>query len=182
MSKTLDPSLDQSAYMTTFTGRRFTIFDPKVEDVDIEDIAQALSMLCRFTGHTSHFYSVAQHSVLVAKHLPPHLQKQGLLHDAQEAYVNDLSRPIKHHPSMQPYRDLEARVERIVREAFDLPEEFDPEVKRIDDKIVCDEAVAFMRPVPTWALQNPRLWISIEPWTPAEAKDAFLGAFTSIYG
>ncbi len=169
-------SLDQSAFMTTYSGKVITVFDPKAEQIDITDIAQALSMLCRFTGHTSSFYSVAQHSVLVSMCLPSRLGLQGLLHDAQEAYIGDLSRPVKHHPGMQAYRELETRLEWVIRDHFDLPRDFDPMVKTIDNLIVIDEAKRFMSNL-DWTVGHPCLGLSIRPWSPEEAKSAFLDAF-----
>lgn len=87
-------------YIRTYTGIEFYLDDPRPEVVDIRDIAHALSNICRFTGHTKSFYSVAQHSVWVADCLilwdcPRSLVKAGLLHDAAEAYYGDLSYPLK---------------------------------------------------------------------------------------
>ena len=79
----------------TYSGRRFWPLEPRPQDVDIEDIAHAMSMKCRFTGHAEGFISVAEHSVNVARFLPPKLRLHGLLHDAAEAYLPDIARPIK---------------------------------------------------------------------------------------
>ena len=90
-------------WIQTFTGKRIYPFDPDPDLICIDDIAHALSNICRFTGHVKHFYSVAQHSVIVANAIPdslgvPHtneLYLQALLHDAQEYLFSDLSRPLK---------------------------------------------------------------------------------------
>jgi len=176
----MSDTLDQSVYMTTFSGVRFTMFDPQVDQINLEDIAQALSMLCRFTGHVTEFYSVAQHSVMVSRLLPAHLAFQGLLHDAQEAYINDLSRPVKHHPGMSAYRDLEQRLERTIRLRFGLPEKLDPLVKRVDDLIVVDEARRLLSPVPEWTTRHPRSGVNIDPWSPQVARGAFLWQFQHV--
>jgi hypothetical protein len=87
VSKTRGP------YIVTYTGRRFHFLDPKIDEISIEDIAHALSNVCRFTGHTKRFYSVAEHSCLVSALCDNRLE--GLLHDASEAYMSDLSSPLK---------------------------------------------------------------------------------------
>lgn len=79
----------------TASGIYFDLADPKPDMVRIDDIAQALSKLCRYTGHCEKFYSVAQHSVLVSMEVPPEHALAALLHDAHEAYTGDMNRPLK---------------------------------------------------------------------------------------
>ena len=82
----------------TYTGKYINVFDPDPEMIDIEDIAHSLSNTCRWGGHCRKFYSVAQHSVMVVDWLPvsdSKLRLAGLMHDATEAYLTDLSKPIK---------------------------------------------------------------------------------------
>src|SRR6266496_3875421 len=93
------------------SGKWFNVFNPKPEDVDIRDIAHALSNQCRFTGHTKEFYSVAQHSVLVSTFCAPEDAAWGLLHDASEAYLSDIASPVKKHPDFGPfYLEAEKRI------------------------------------------------------------------------
>jgi uncharacterized protein len=82
-------------WIQTYTGRRVYPLDPSPEDIDIADIAHALSNVCRFTGHVREFYSVAQHSVIVSECVPAPFALLGLMHDAPEAYIGDISRPLK---------------------------------------------------------------------------------------
>src|SRR5690349_8864599 len=82
-------------WITTFTGKKFHLFDPQLDEICIEDIAHALSLICRFGGHLPEHYSVAQHSILVSQLVPQDLTLEGLLHDAEETYIGDMVRPLK---------------------------------------------------------------------------------------
>ena len=99
--------------MNTFYGRTFDPMEMTEENVALEDIARALSLLCRGGGHIRHFYSVAQHSINCAKEakareLPERMQLACLLHDASEAYISDIIRPVKEH--LNNYLEIEAKI------------------------------------------------------------------------
>ncbi|SQC88202.1 Uncharacterised protein [Klebsiella pneumoniae] len=98
--------------------------------VYIEDIALALSNLCRFTGHLDEFYSVAQHSVLASYLVPSEFALEALLHDASEAYCNDIAAPLK--ALLPDYRGIEKWVEGLISQKFGTPETISPEVKQAD--------------------------------------------------
>lgn len=125
-------------WIQTFTGRQFWPIDPRPEDVEIEDIAHALSLLCRFTGHVREFYSVAQHSVLVAclvEEQHPDLALAALLHDASEAYLVDVPRPIK--PFLDGYRIIEQAVSHVIAERFNVnPLHLDDQVVKGADRVL----------------------------------------------
>ena len=95
-------------WIQTYTGRKFHPLDPAMTDFDLRDIAHSLSLLCRFNGHCLRFYSVAEHSVRVSRILPDDLKLWGLLHDAGEAYLTDLPRPVK--GQMPGFRDMEDKI------------------------------------------------------------------------
>lgn len=121
----LDSTPGSTAFLT-FNGHAFDIFDPDTWVFDIEDIAQALSTTCRFGGHVN-FYSVAEHSVRVANMLKEwgfdaSTQLIGLLHDAVEAYIGDIVRPIKKHADLggESVMDLEKSMEYCLFQAYDL--------------------------------------------------------------
>jgi uncharacterized protein len=116
----------------TYTGKFVDPFNLRPEDIDIDDIAHALSNQCRFAGHTTHFYSVGQHSLNVMSRLEWPLKIYGLLHDAAEAYLIDLPTPIK--DQLPEYREAEHRAMLVIAEALMLePELFQhPEVKAAD--------------------------------------------------
>ena len=90
--------MNSAHWIQTYTGLAFDLVEPSPGSVDVEDIAHALSLLCRYTGHCAWFYSVAQHSILVSEIVAataPELALAALLHDAEEAYVGDWSSPLK---------------------------------------------------------------------------------------
>jgi len=84
-----------NAWIQTISGRKFPLAEPDPNQIDIEDIAHALSMLCRFNGHCTQFYSVAEHSMHVSHEISNDLALAGLLHDAAEAYLGDVPSPLK---------------------------------------------------------------------------------------
>ena len=99
-------------WILTQTGKRFDLFEPDADMIDPRDIAHSLAHLCRFNGHTREFYSVAQHSCLVADLVPTEHKLAALLHDATEAYIGDMVRPLKQW--MHAYQDVETWIwERI---------------------------------------------------------------------
>lgn len=124
-------------WMLTNSGQVFWPMDPRSEDVDIIDIAHALSHLCRYGGHTDRFYSVAQHSLLVSHAVEKQHALWGLLHDASEAYIADIIRPLKVH--MPDYYEIERGVMNAVCDRFGLPHEMPQNVKDIDNGIIYDE-------------------------------------------
>lgn len=115
------------------SGHLFWPLDARETEIHIEDIAHALSHLCRFTGHTRSFYSVAQHSVLVSKLCPSDVRLYGLLHDAAEAYLGDVSRPIKHSGAFEQYRRAERKLQALIYHRFGLADAAPTSVKDADE-------------------------------------------------
>lgn len=174
-------------WMQTYTGRQFWPMDPRPEEVCIEDIAHALSLQCRFAGHCREFYSVAEHSVRVARVLrdrghSPVVQLMGLLHDASEAYLVDVPRPLK--PYLKGYRPAEDAVMAAICERFGLRGLDDwPFIKEADNILLATEARDLMGPPPApWAEMPPPLWETIVPESPGTAKMIFLTYFKDLHG
>lgn len=166
-------------WMQTFTGKQFWPCDPRPEDVCLEDIAHALSLCCRFNGHCLHHYSVAQHSVLVSENVSAEFALYGLLHDAAEAYVCDVPRPLK--PMLEGYAAIEAKVHAAICSRFGLSPVMPAEVKRVDNAILVDEARSIMaRPPADWHLPEPGLGIKIQVWAPAFARAKFLQRYAEL--
>lgn len=126
----------------TFTGRMVAPLDMTADDVDIRDIAHATSNMCRFAGHSSSFYSVAQHCRGVSELVPPELALKGLLHDASEAYLVDIPSPIKYDSRFSFYLEAERAVMQAIYTRFDLGEfkGDEPLIKAADRKILGREA------------------------------------------
>ena len=170
-------------WIQTSSGQVFYPLDPRPEEIHIEDIAHSLSMQCRFLGHCRDFYSVAEHSVRVARELPPELQKWGLLHDAAEAYLGDMVRPLKYHSGAMGdlFRMYEAALMVAVCQAFELPIKEPAEVRRMDNVLLMTEKrdLVKMKPKPWEDTEQPLPGI-IDPWSPSYAKKEFLRTLTLI--
>ncbi len=186
-------------WIQTATGRQAWPLDPRPEDVDIADIAHALSQICRFTGHCHEFYSVAQHAVLVSLNVPPEHAAWALLHDAAEAYIGDISRPLKRHlwagpergcqlPS-EPVKETEERLLMVIGRRFGLSvsawKAAKPFIDHADMLLLATEARDLMAPLhPAWHHQwlngYPVLPDPIQPVAPLLAKFMFLERFTEL--
>lgn len=166
----------------TASGEYVNILEPWSFTPRIEDIAHALSNLCRFTGHTRVLYSVAQHSWLVSEILPDHLKLHGLLHDASEAYLGDVSRVLKHSPLLYGYRIAERNVQTRINAAFGLPGKEPAEVKAADLRLLTTERRDLLPPGPDWKLLRgvEPLEQRIEPWTPQLASLMFIARFNKL--
>lgn len=171
-----------SPFIQTYTGGRFQPLAPRAIDIHILDIAHALSQLCRFSGHTATFYSVAEHSVRVSEACAPKDALWGLLHDASEAYLVDLPSPLKRHPSFEGYRKAETLVMAAVCTRFFLPWDMPDSVHRADAALLATEVRDLMSPVKkNWrTLTEAPLEKRIVPWTPHEAKSRFLERFRAL--
>jgi hypothetical protein len=179
-----DRDHNDNGWIQTYSGGRFYPHAPRASDVRIDDIAHALSNMCRFTGHCSHFYSVAQHSVLVAGAVAKPYRLQALLHDASEAYLVDIPRPLKRLPQFAGYLAMEAATQAAIYEAFGIePDEASNQAVDFADKVLlATEARDLMprREAHLWSwLPEPEPW-QIEPLSPKHARAAFLSAYAAI--
>lgn len=118
----------------TFTGIYFNVFEPTLDMINIEDIAHALSNQCRFAGHLQTFYSVAQHSEICSHVVDREHALAALLHDASEAYLLDMPKPIKNR--LKEYIVLENNLMRLISEKFGFQYPLHPEVKKVDEIIL----------------------------------------------
>lgn len=164
--------------MQTYTGRLVDLANFSHLDVRLPDISHSLSMINRFTGHTSSPYSVAQHSVYVSRLLPKNLALWGLMHDASEAYLGDVATPLK---AMLPdYMALEQRVQKAIARAFGLAWPMPDAVKRADLCALVSEKTELFSVAHDWGIEDCGISpISVPlPWY--EAKDAFEKRFKEV--
>lgn len=149
-SKLVGRNADGSPYTgrVTRTGRFLDVLHPDPDQVDIDDIAAGLGYQPRFTGQMSEFYSLADHSILVSFLVPPELALQGLLHDAAEAYVNDIPRPVK--PLLRDYKPIEETIGQAIMLRYGLSLPLAKEVKDADAVAVGIEQFLFLPNTPYW--------------------------------
>lgn len=163
-------------WMQTATGRQFWPLDPRADEVEILDIAAALSKLCRYNGHCAWPYSVAQHSVYVSHQVPPAHALTALLHDATEAYCADVPRPLK--PHLAGYAAIERAIWLAVAERFGLPGELPACVHDADNAVLLAEKAQLMLPSPApWNVPGQPAPIRVSRWTADQAREAFLSRF-----
>lgn len=175
----------------TYGGKYFDFINPQNNEFNIKDIAHALSNVCRFAGHTREFYSVAQHSVMVARicwrsaapnDIVDH-GRAGLLHDAAEAYIGDITRPLKQ--LLPDYKVIEQRIETALFAAFRIPHPLPKIVKYADLVMLATEQrdlmpahndewllIAGIEPLPE----------IINPWYPEKAEREFLAMWDDLMG
>ena len=168
--------------MLTASGRVIDFLDPRPSDIFILDIAQALSEESRFNGHTYGFYSVAQHSWLVSCNVPQEHALEGLLHDATEAYMKDIPKPLKN--LLPDYQEIENRLECVIRSRFGLPPKPSEEVKRADMQALATERRDLIK------RDNADIWGSlkgVDPWekrispmSPNHSMAVFISRFLEL--
>lgn len=173
-----DPDDLPAAVIMLSNGALFNLTCPDADDIDIHDIALSLSRICRFAGKTRDFYSVAEHCVHISRRVPPEAALAALLHDASEAYLGDVTRPLK--ALLPDYRRIERRVERAIEQAFGVDLHLDC-IKAQDIDMAIIEAHRLM-PADKWywgsAPDQPRQ--RIECWHPDEARRRFLERFHEL--
>lgn len=152
----------------TFTGIYFNVLEPTEAMINIEDIAHALSHLCRFNGHLPKFYSVGQHSYIVAGLCSPERQLEALLHDASEAYLCDVPKPVK--PLLTNYKEIEDKLMALIAKKFGFQWPLSEEVHAADQNMLQLEWDHLM-------LANNE---EIKIYKPSEVKKMFLDKFYEL--
>lgn len=201
---------DRDDWFLTASGRRMFVLNPDPEDIVIEDIAYSLARICRFGGHCrapkhapvwrrmlwsipggfdGSTYSVAQHSIMVADLVPGHLRRLALLHDATEAYLGDVIRPVKRQ--LSEYWNIEDRWFHVIAARFDLSHALID--NRMPFVIKHADSIALMTERRDLTVQTGHLWIEDErgytpqrerivPLAPRAAERAFLKAWERSSG
>lgn len=170
----------QGDWMQTYSGRQFWPLDPRPSEVHIEDIAHALSNMCRFAGHCERFYSVAEHSVHVSHLVPRDCALTALLHDATEAYCVDMPRPLKRF--ITGYAAVEERLWTAIADQYDLPHIMDSAIKYADNQMLRAEAAQNMKTPPVaWNDDGVEPCATILRYLPPHRAEAlFLARFAEL--
>lgn len=170
-------------YIRTYTGRRFWPADARPDDVHIEDIAHALALCNRFAGHTVRPYSVAQHSVLIARSFGDDkvLAKHALLHDAAEAYIGDLTRPLKKLEELEAFGHLENNLLSVICQRFGITSCCPEAVKEADQAMLRAELRDLVRDSQGWQTGGPCLVPRVDAWPWWEAEFRFLEEFSRLW-
>ena len=184
-------------FITTFGGKRVNPIDIEDRHINIEDIAHALACTNRFVGHCPYPISVAQHSCYVSlvaagglsdMEVYKRVGLQGLLHDASEAYLGDVSKWVKGIPEMRGYRLIEEQVQRRIFRHFGLPGDLFPEVEQADRLMVrFEHEAAFGHPISNepdaYGPLSDRERFCVGAWRPVTwdvAERSFLDLFKTL--
>ena len=163
----------------TYTGKKFNYLDVKPEDICIEDIAHGLSNLCRYFGQCKRFYSVAEHCVKLSQaNLLSGDPKARLLHDAVEAYIGDVARPLK--VLLPEYNKIEARIQKVIEEKYNV----DFSTVKIGDTRILEVEATNIMDANFFKIHNDESdyslmrisssGVEIECWPPFSAEKMFL--------
>ena len=179
-------------WCATYTGKKFDYKNLNRDNICIEDIAHALSQICRFGGHCNRFYSVAEHSVLLCRFFErqdkDELAKYALLHDAAEAYVGDMVYPLRCVMPME-HKKLETTILNLIMSKYGVSFSGDAasaveEINMADKRLTQAEARELNSRwnVDEWHPQGLHpLSVNIKCWGPFQAKDRFLEAFKQLF-
>ena len=169
-----------TGFIQTFTGKKFYPLIPKIEDIDIIDMAHSLARTCRFSGHVNaKHYSVAQHCVYVSYNCKSKFA--GLLHDGSEYILQDFPSPLKRLPEFSIYRTYEKKLQDMIYTKFGLDTLEPVDVKQSDLRMLATEVRDLMRPSNCWSnLLEPYSFI-VDPLTSEDAEQLFLTRFYELY-
>lgn len=164
------------------SGEYFDFTKPEESAFRISDIAHALGNLCRFNGHVTEFYSVAEHSYHCSFLVPKEHAMAALLHDAAEAYLGDVSRPLKH--LLPEYKVIEERVEVALAAYFGLQYPWSEEVKAADTLMLRHEQHTLRKNRDQWhgVPDAAPLDRDLVCWAPYRARGYFVERYLSLGG
>ncbi len=159
----LDGLYRSDSKIRTFSGRYINPFNPNPNDIDIVDIAHALTNQCRFAGHTQRRLSIAQHSIMVADSVPARHKLAALMHDASEAYLLDIPTPVK--DNLPGYREAENQLMTVIAQKFGFQWPMHDCIKEADRNAL------------EWEWHNAVVNDNIETWDRQATEQLFLWRF-----
>jgi len=176
----------ENGWIETYTGKAFYLREPDLDSICIEDIAHSFENQCRYNGHVKRFYCVAEHSSILAAYVfnqtqgGKRISRTMLLHDAAEAYIGDLPRPLKR--MLPEFVEIERRIFKAIAEKFDIFEELPPYIKELDSRILVDERKSCMNPSSNvWGTDSlVPLNYAIASLPPDDAEKVFLQVFSMV--
>lgn len=178
---------DKDCWISLLSGAQFNYNNPEESDVTIEDIASALSNVCRFSGHLPRFYSVAQHLVNASRLVDRNLAFTALMHDMTEAFTNDLPTPLKW--AFPDFKKLEISIESAMGKKFGFEYPYPVEIKEADtimlilEKLYVKEDTSVWPNFEDWTAKRvkPYLqYVDLNSWQPVRAKREFLEQYNKL--
>lgn len=175
-----------TAWIQLANGERYNFLTPTDKALTLQVVAHALGNICRFTGHCSKFYSVAEHSVHVSRIVPKQHALAGLVHDAQECIVGDCNRPLKNE--LPGYKAIEDANWKVFARFFGVAYELPKEVKLADNQMLLAEYQQIMVRNPknpwnaTWLDGVYAAPVKVQCWSPTRARREFIKRFHEIVG
>lgn len=166
------------------SGAMFNYNKPEESDVTIDDIATALSNVCRFSGHLPRFYSVAQHLVNTSRIVKPEFAFTALMHDTAEAFTNDLPTPLKF--ALPIFKELEIKIESTMGNRFGFSYPYPAEVKLADTQMLLLEKNYVKEDTTVWEyygdvkFEHLKELVDLGSWQPRRAKREFLERYNEL--
>lgn len=177
----------KKTFMQVHSGLDIDPFDPDPALLNISDIAHSLSKICRFNGHTLKFYSVAEHCIHVERLMPKNASRadriKALLHDAGEAYLCDIPRPIKMRPEFKFVEDAELIIRGLLLTKYGLTVDMPAIIWSNDNQMLAVEAKQLMRDPKGWNLPKiPEQWSNgqLPCWDHGTAFNHFMDRFVEL--
>ncbi len=177
------PKLDDQ-WISLLSGGTFNYNRPQDSNVTLDDLASALSNVCRFSGHLPCFYSVAQHLVNTSRIVRPEFAFDALMHDTAEAFTNDLPTPLKW--ALPIFKELEVKIEAAMAGKFGFNYPYPPEVKQADTEMLILEKLYVKRDDSVWPNYEGIVVdylidkVDLKPWQPQRAKREFLKRYEEL--
>lgn len=185
MSKITENKDEQ--WIGLLSGAKMNYNAPEESDVTLDDLASALSNICRFSGHLPKFYSVAQHLVNTSRIVPVEFAFEALMHDTAEAFTNDLPTPLKW--AFPIFKELESKIEQAMADRFGFNYPYNPAVKLADTQMLLLEKKFVKldeREWPNYPDLDPDVeaellgLVDMKPWQPCRAKREFLERYEEL--
>lgn len=154
---------DLALCLQTFSGRFFWPLEPHEDEVHVEDIAHGLACEYRYGNHSPYPYSVAWHSVVLSQVVPDHLKKVALMHDAPEAYIKDIPRPIRsQEPFKTEYEKIDKKLQKVIFSAMELDESLLKELLDYDIRMSHTEMLVWAEDNPVFSAKLKALNVNVE--------------------